>query len=82
MGFRERISCRRDAIVIRDEKDIIASYFKGPDKKTSITPATKNILIYGFFAPGIEEITIRDALNETVNLVLPQSTKEVKIFYP
>lgn len=82
MGFRERINCRKDAIVIRDEKDIIASYFEGPDKKTSITPTTKNILVYGFFVSGIEEITIKDALNEVVNLALPQSTKEVKIFYP
>lgn len=82
MGFRKRISCRRDAIVIRDEKDIIASYFEGPDRKTSITPATKNILIYGFFAPGIEEMTVKAALNEAVDLSSPQSTKGVKIFYP
>jgi DNA/RNA-binding domain of Phe-tRNA-synthetase-like protein len=82
MGFRERISCRKDAIVIRDEKDIIASYFEGPDKKTSVTSTTKNILIYGFFASGIEEMTVKAALNEAVNLSLPQSTKEVKIFYP
>lgn len=82
MGFRERISCRRDVIVIRDEKDIIASYFEGPDKKTSITPATKNILIYGFFAPGIEAMTVKAALSEAVNLSSSQSTEGVKIFYP
>lgn len=81
VGFRENIICRKDAIVIRDEKDIIASYFEGPDKKTIITPATKNILVYGFFAPGIEEMIVKNALNEAVNLVLPQSTKGVKIFY-
>lgn len=80
-GFRGMINCRRDTIVIRDEKDIIASYFEGPDKKTSITPATKNILIYGFFAPGIEAMTVKLALSEAVNLSLPQSTSGVKIFY-
>jgi len=82
MGFREKINCRRNAIVIRDEKDIIASYFEGPDKKTSITPVTKNILIYGFFAPGIEKVTIKKALNEAVSLALPQLEKGVRIFNP
>lgn len=81
IGFREKIDCRKGAIVIRDKKDIIASYFEGPDKKTSIIPTTKNILVYGFFAPGVEEAAVKNALNEAVDLALPQSTKGVKIFH-
>lgn len=48
------IICRKDEIVLRDEKEIVCSLFQGPDFKTRIDPSSRNIVVYVFTAPGIE----------------------------
>jgi len=51
----KRITCKRDEIVLRDEKGIVCSLFQGPDFKTRIDPSSQNIVVYVFAAPGIVE---------------------------
>jgi DNA/RNA-binding domain of Phe-tRNA-synthetase-like protein len=47
--------CKDEEIVLRDEKEIVCSLFQGPDSRTKVDPSTKNIVVYIFSAPGIEE---------------------------
>lgn len=49
------ILCKEGEIVLRDEKDIVCSLFQGPDFKTRVEPASRNIVVYIFTAPGVEE---------------------------
>ncbi|MBM4347214.1 MAG: hypothetical protein FJ107_03700 [Deltaproteobacteria bacterium] len=49
------IICKRDEIVLRDEKEIVCSLFQGPDSRTKVDPSSKNIVVYVFTAPGIVE---------------------------
>lgn len=51
----KRIICKKDEIVLRDEKGIVCSLFQGPDFKTKIDASSKNIVVYVFTAPGIVE---------------------------
>ena len=49
------IICKRDEIVLRDQKEIVCSLFQGPDSRTKVDPSSKNIVFYVFTAPGIAE---------------------------
>ncbi len=49
------IFCKRDEIVLRDEKEIVCSLFQGPDFRTKVDPSSRNIVVYVFTAPGIGE---------------------------
>ncbi|MGB9628261.1 MAG: hypothetical protein ACPL6D_06340, partial [Thermodesulfobacteriota bacterium] len=49
----KRINCKKDEIVLRDEKEIVCSLFQGPDFKTKIDSSSRNIVVYVFTAPGI-----------------------------
>lgn len=51
----KKIVCKKDEIVLRDEKDIVCSLFQGPDFKTRINSSTQHIVVYVFSAPGIVE---------------------------
>ena len=84
-GFKNRIRCRKGEIVLRDAESIVASYFQGPDKKTSISPKTRNVILYAFFVPGIEKKCIQQALEQAVWLLNLYSTEKksmIKIFEP
>lgn len=72
-GLRKTLRCHQGEIVLRDEESIVASYFQGPDKRTSLSPATKNLIIYGFFAPGIVPDTVRSALEQAILPLQPIS---------
>lgn len=48
-----RILCKKDEIVLRDEKEVVCSLFQGPDFKTKIDSSSRNIVVYVFTAPGI-----------------------------
>ena len=56
------IRCKKEEIVLRDEKEIVCSLFQGPDFKTRVEPATKNIVVYVFTAPGIQEEHVSNGL--------------------
>jgi DNA/RNA-binding domain of Phe-tRNA-synthetase-like protein len=47
--------CKENEIVLRDEKEIVCSLFQGPDSRTKIDKSSKNIVVYVFTAPGIQE---------------------------
>ncbi len=49
------IICKKDEIVLRDEKEMVCSLFQGPDFRTKVDPSSRNIVVYVFTAPGIEE---------------------------
>ncbi len=49
------IICKRDEIILRDEKEIVCSLFQGPDSRTKVDPSSRNIVVYVFTAPGIVE---------------------------
>ncbi len=61
-GMRNTVVCRPNEIVLRDDVSIIASYFQGPDKRTSIRPSTKNIIFFVFFVPELEREVLDDSL--------------------
>ncbi len=56
------IRCKEGEIVLRDGMGIVCSLFQGPDFRTRVEPATKNIAVYVFTAPGIEEESVADGL--------------------
>lgn len=56
------IICKRDEIVLRDEKGIVCSLFQGPDFKTKIDSSSKNIVVYVFTAPEIVEENVSNGI--------------------
>jgi DNA/RNA-binding domain of Phe-tRNA-synthetase-like protein len=49
IGMRgERVTSTMGQIVVRDKQSIIASLFRGPDKRTAVHPNGRNLLFYVF----------------------------------
>jgi hypothetical protein len=49
VGMRgERVTCDTGQIVVRDKQSIVASLFRGPDKRTAVQPNGRNLLFYVF----------------------------------
>lgn len=49
IGMRgENVTCAAGQIVVRDKQGIIASLFRGPDKRTAVQPDGRNLLFYVF----------------------------------
>lgn len=49
IGMRgERVTSATGQIVVRDKQSIIASLFRGPDKRTAVQPNGRNLLFYVF----------------------------------
>ena len=63
------ITCKRDEIVLRDEKEIVCSLFQGPDFKTKIDSSSKNIVVYVFTAPGIEEENVSNGIQLAIEIL-------------
>ncbi|MBP1700892.1 MAG: hypothetical protein H6Q41_6080 [Deltaproteobacteria bacterium] len=63
------IRCKEDEIVLRDKEGMVCSLFQGPDFKTRVEPGSKNIVIYIFTAPGIQEEPVSDALRLALELL-------------
>jgi len=61
--------CKRDEIVLRDEKGIVCSLFQGPDFKTRIDSSSKNIVVYVFTAPGIVEEHVSDGVQLALEIL-------------
>lgn len=84
-GFRRRIKCQPSEIIVRDSEGIVASYFQGPDKKTSVSDDTKNIILYAFFAPGIQRERVQKAIEQATELLHLYSNNKmafIKIYEP
>ncbi len=63
------ISCREGEIVLRDEKGIVCSLFQGPDFRTRIDPSSKNIVVYIFTAPGIDEVWVSNGIQLALEIL-------------
>jgi DNA/RNA-binding domain of Phe-tRNA-synthetase-like protein len=61
--------CKDGEIVLRDEKEIVCSLFQGPDSRTKVDPSTKNIVVYIFTAPGIEEEHVVNGLQLALEIL-------------
>lgn len=49
IGMRgERVTSTMGEIVVRDKQSIVASLFRGPDKRTAVQPHGRNLLFYVF----------------------------------
>ncbi len=63
------IRCKEDEIALRDGEGIVCSLFQGPDFKTRVEPASKNIVVYVFTAPGIQEEQVSIGLQLALDLL-------------
>jgi DNA/RNA-binding domain of Phe-tRNA-synthetase-like protein len=63
------IRCKEDEIVLRDGKGIVCSLFQGPDFKTRVEPASKNIVVYVFTAPGILDEPVSNGLQLALEML-------------
>jgi hypothetical protein len=68
-GFRSPVTCRAGEPVLRDDVDIFASVFQGPDSRTGITRGTERLLILIFDAPGLSPERFERAVNDVVSLL-------------
>jgi len=62
-GMRSMVRCREGEIVLRDAEGIIASLFQGPDHRTRLTKATKDVIFFVFAVPGIDTEQIQEGLD-------------------
>jgi DNA/RNA-binding domain of Phe-tRNA-synthetase-like protein len=63
------ICCKEDEIVLRDNEGMVCSLFQGPDFKTRVEPTSKNIVVYIFTAPGIEEEQVSNGLQLALEML-------------
>lgn len=61
--------CKEKEIVLRDKKEIVCSLFQGPDSRTKIDESSKNIVVYIFTAPGIEEKHVVNGLQLALEIL-------------
>jgi DNA/RNA-binding domain of Phe-tRNA-synthetase-like protein len=64
-----RLYCKEEEIVLRDEEGIVCSLFQGPDFRTKVDASTKNIAIYVFTAPGIQEEYVANGLQLALEIL-------------
>ncbi len=63
------ICCKEEEIVLRDGKGIVCSLFQGPDFKTRVEPASKDIVVYVFTAPGILDEHVSNGLQLALEML-------------
>ena len=63
------IRCKEDEIVLRDREGMVCSLFQGPDFKTRVEPASKNVVVYVFTAPGILEEHVSKGLQLALEML-------------
>ena len=63
------IRCKEEEIVLRDEKGIVCSLFQGPDFRTKVDASSKNIVVYVFTAPGIQEEQVANGLQLALEIL-------------
>ena len=63
------IRCKEDEIVLRDKEGIVCSLFQGPDYKTRVEPGSRNIVVYIFTAPGIQEEHVSNGLQLALEIL-------------
>ena len=63
------LPCKEQEIVLRDEKETVCSLFQGPDSRTKVDKASRNIVVYVFTAPGIEEEHVSKGLRSALEIL-------------
>jgi DNA/RNA-binding domain of Phe-tRNA-synthetase-like protein len=63
------VRCKEDEIVLRDGEGMVCSLFQGPDFKTRVGPASKNIVVYVFTASGILEEQVSNGLQIALEML-------------
>ena len=63
------IRCEEGKIILRDEGGIVCSLFQGPDFKTRVEAVTKDIAVYVFTAPGIQEEQVSNGLQLALEIL-------------
>ena len=56
-------------VVLRDESGIWASYTQGPDARTVVDAATRNVMILGFFTPETSRETMTSGIQDAVQVM-------------
>jgi|WetSurMetagenome_2_1015567.scaffolds.fasta_scaffold309414_1 DNA/RNA-binding domain of Phe-tRNA-synthetase-like protein len=68
IGGREVVT-RQNELVLRDDVGIWASYTQGPDERTIVAEATRNVMILGFFVPGIPDSVVVRGIEEAAAML-------------
>jgi len=63
------LSCREGEIVLRDDTGVVCSLFQGPDFRTRVDASSKNIAVYVFTAPGIQEEQVDNGLKLAIEIL-------------
>jgi DNA/RNA-binding domain of Phe-tRNA-synthetase-like protein len=63
------IHCKEDEIILRDGEGIVCSLFQGPDFRTRVEPTSKNIVVYVFTAPEIQEEEVSKGLQLALEIL-------------
>ena len=63
------IRCKEDEIVLRDGEGLVCSLFQGPDFRTRVETSSKNIVVYVFTAPGIQEEHVSNGLQLALEIL-------------
>jgi DNA/RNA-binding domain of Phe-tRNA-synthetase-like protein len=63
------ISCREEEIVLRDEAGTVCSLFQGPDFRTKVDASSRNIVVYVFTAPGIQEEQVSNGIQLAIEIL-------------
>ncbi len=74
------IFCKEGEIILRDGLGIVCSLFQGPDFRTRIGNLSRNIVVYVFSAPGIEEEYMSDGIKLALE-ILEQFGKGRDLWY-
>jgi DNA/RNA-binding domain of Phe-tRNA-synthetase-like protein len=63
------ILCKEKEIVLRDEEGVVCSLFQGPDFRTRVETTSKDIVVYVFTAPGIQEEQVSSGLQLALEIL-------------
>ena len=63
------IRCKEGEIILRDEEGIVCSLFQGPDFKTRVELVSKDIAVYVFTAPGLQQEQVSNGLQLALEIL-------------
>ena len=83
IGMNKSMTLTDKMLVLADENQILCIYPYRDSDHTKITRQTRNVLVVGYGAPGIEEKRLKKAVETTIShikLVSGGETKNIKVF--
>lgn len=75
-GMRSTIHCEPSEIVVRDDAGIIASLFRGPDRRTAVGPASTHLVYLVFGFPGFDRL---DAAVDVVRSLVDSAADSCRV---